>query len=269
MNNAYLVELVNQLNYDWFLKKKAFFKEETFYNSEFEIIKEEFDNPYSDNSDSDSNKKLIEISLDLNSYCWSSNFYGSRVQCIEHEESFYYGIPIDASDISSDIVDYISFTTSKYTEILAIHNFILGVIDIINLWIVAVSDNVSDGDFINFLLFFQSKTRREISKKFGHISQQVSYLNSNDSLEFNLGQEELAALLLILNKANFLNTAGFRDSSFLHFCAMYFKFKFNSSYKNPNSFRIFSKKYNELINNENPRLLDDIISRLKAAMKEL
>ena len=42
MNKAYLEEVVNQLNSDWFLKKKIFFKEETFYNSEHEIIKEEF-----------------------------------------------------------------------------------------------------------------------------------------------------------------------------------------------------------------------------------
>ncbi|MBP9213702.1 MAG: hypothetical protein KBF36_04025 [Chitinophagaceae bacterium] len=269
MNISYINEVVSSLNYSWFLKKKEFFLKESFYDAKADEITFEISNPNFNPKEPEEEKEYFEIKFDLNEYCWVSYFEGCLHSALGETHEWYYEIPDDAKEAANKVVDFISFSTSKYTETKAIHKFILKVIDTITEELKSLNSSTDDIVYSNFLIYFSSKTRKEISKKFGHIAQQISFLESSDYLEFNLTQDQLAALLLILNKAGFINSTDFNDTRFLHFCAAHFKFKIKGTYKTPNDFKALSKKYSAIKNDDNTKAIPEVVTRLKNAFKEL
>jgi hypothetical protein len=265
-----LKDLVLILDYNWFSKKNEYFLKEPFYSKKHEKIYEII--PHSDYHEDDRGNLIEEgndivLDIDLANYCWNSYFEGSLQKLrplYEIPDS-----PTDAWHIAQSILSLIIEHTEKYTEPKAINNYILTVVEetknVIKELIAKNHDPIYGGVLDNFF----SKTRKEISKKFYHIKQQIELDSYEERLEFNLTQEKLAALLYILNKAEVFNTINFNDTTFLRFCQQFFYFKFSGGYKRPKSFGTLSEKYREFVRGENSRNLEEIKALLTKTLENI
>ena len=93
--------------------------------------------------------------------------------------------------------------------------------------------------------------------------------NFIDKLEFNLQQEELVALLYILNKSEFFNTLNYTDVSFMKFCSRYFQFRKGDAYQAPKSSKVYAEKYHEIKRGTNGNGLKKVVETLKKTIKDL
>jgi len=264
-------DLVSKLNYDWFKEKKSFFIKETFYNKKHEKIVDTLPNSdyYEDEKGNfiEENRDIV-LDIDLTSYCWYSDYPGSFQDSLLQNDQIPIDVPFDAIDIANEILSLIITNTEKFTEPKSINNYILSVIDSAKKTIKSLLVKNEDVEYEGVLDNFFSKTRKLISKKFYHIKHQVELSDDyEERLEFNLTQEELAALLYILNKAEVFNTINFNDTTFLHFCQQYFYFKYKGEYKRPTSFKTFSDKYREYVRGENGKTLSEIRDKLQKTLK--
>jgi hypothetical protein len=95
------------------------------------------------------------------------------------------------------------------------------------------------------------------------------FYHSEDKLEFKLQQEELVALLYVLNRAEVFNTLNYNDTSFLKFCSRYFQFQKKGIYQSPKSEKVFSEKYREILRDTSGKGVEKIVKRLTVTLKEL
>ena len=131
-------------------------------------------------------------------------------------------------------------------------------------------NGIDDSEYEGVLDYFQNKFLIMLGIKFGAISKQIDLVTYyEEKLEFNLTQEQLAALLLILNKAGFLNTVNFNDTEFLRFCQQFFFFKKAGNYKRPTSLKSLRDKYREFLRNENITSMEKVKQMLEKVLKEI
>ena len=91
-----------------------------------------------------------------------------------------------------------------------------------------------------------------------------------DKLEFNLKQDELAALLYILYKAGFIHTPAGDHSSYLNFCKNHFHFKNQKQGMDFSPAKGIIKKFSEARGNDySKHARTSVITRLKEAIKTL
>jgi hypothetical protein len=270
MDSVQIADSVLVLNYEWFTKKKDFFKKEPFYNNEMERINEGIPD-YEANEE----KKFIIIDMDLPRYCWDC-YYPMSLQFLIYQEMEGNGghasitLPVNGKEVANEILSNIITYTKGFTDIRAIHNFIALVLEGIKNNFITLLNGIDDSEYEGVLDYYRNKFLIMLGIKFGHIRKQFDLVTYyEEKLEFNLTQEQLAALLLILNKAGFLNTVNFNDTGFLRFCQQFFYFKLKNNYKRPNSFRTLSDKYREFIKDENPKTLEKVKQMLQKALNEI
>jgi hypothetical protein len=261
-------KLVFQLNEDWFQQKKHWFQREPFYDKDLEKIYDGI--PGNDEYDEEGNwigkEDDIVIDKDLASYCYSSNFYGSLSSTDPPE----HVLPIDGSDVTYEIMKLLSRYIEQLVSPKAKNNCIVLFIDAIrnqiNVLLEKNNDDVYEGALENFLF----KTRQEISRKYHYIKTEVELLDDfQDTLNFNLTQEKLVALLYILNKAGVFNTLNYNDTTFLRVCQQYFAFRLKSNYQRPKNLKTFTDKYREFVRGENGKNLDEMKNMLIRTIKEI
>ncbi|QEC68748.1 hypothetical protein FRZ67_16080 [Panacibacter ginsenosidivorans] len=268
MDLSIVSEWVSELNNQWFLEKQKTFGEEWIYDKKKGKIYEVFPNSdyYEDEDEWKEINRDIIIDIDFIQYCWDSYFK----QSFSEQDLSDKVIPVDTRKISNRILNFIITHTIDFTEPTAINNLIIEVIETIRNAMKQLLIGNSDEVYDKVLDIFFFNTRKEISRRFGHIKQEVELIDDYKyRLEFDLNQEQLAALLFILNKAELLNTLNVNDTSFLHFCQQFFYFKFKDDYKHPNSFRTISDKYNECKGGLNIKNVDFVKEKLNKALKDL
>lgn len=236
---------------EWFSQKELFFKKEPFYNKSqnkiFEIISN-IENLQ------DSNGEFIQINndtiidKDFHSYCWDSFFYGS----LNYQENISNisetDFPIDGATISSNIVFESRKLIDELSDVRAKFKLTSEALGQVKSSIENLSKETPDeSPYKNWLSYFFARFQKQMLKEFRLIDEEIGLLEYQDKLEFNLKQEELAALLFIINKSGFLRTIDYNDTSFLKFCSNYFYFKKKDAYCRPSSLKSFSDKYREYL----------------------
>lgn len=263
--------IMQKLDLSWYENKKKVFKREGFYVEKYDKIQVDIDEIESTQIEEDQwVEKKIEISfaVDLNSYCWNSYFPTSIQQSIGTYEEI--GLPIDAIDVSSTILSAVERVVENFTEPVAITNYVLRVIDLIKKEIDVLRDRAKDefyGETLNYL--FQ-KFQEQLWKHFHTAKVQVDLIESFEhKLQFKLPQKQLAALLYILNRADFLNTADYNDTSMLEFCGRFFQFYHGGKYKKTENIESFKEKYREISRNPNNPTLIEVRDKLLKALREM
>lgn len=261
---------LNKLNIEWFNQKKSLFLKEPFYSKELGYIYDEI----TERTDFFSEEgHLIEstqtriIDKKLNDYCWYSYFYGSKVAGRLSNEVDVNDLPFDARDVANTIISIHKTAITSFTEVLAIHNSIQQVMSDIREWIKSKED--PSAEYQSFLNFFLQEFTKLFLGDFGYIQKQIELVEQEDKLEFNLNQDQLAALIFIINKAGFFNTLNVQDSKqLLIFCQKYFQFKTLDGYKKSTSKTQLSNKYNEHASNNNLKPLLHVVEKLRLAIDE-
>jgi hypothetical protein len=266
------------LNKEWFDSKKSFFQKEIFYNKEKERIFEIIPNTtYHQISNSEVNEISNDIIMDIDllKYCWDS-YFDSSFKFLVYQEMESNGgnasllLPIDSKEVADEIFSEIITFTKGFTDVKATYNFIISVLDgIKENYSILMKENNND-EYEGALDYFFHQLLKSIGSKFVAIQRQIELVSYyEEKLEFNLKQEQLAALLLILNKAGVFNTKDYNDTGFLKFCQQFFYFKFKKSYKRPSSFKSLSDKYREFLRNENTKSLEEVKEKLQKILNEI
>lgn len=265
MEYTKIQELASKLSYEWFLLMKKTFQEETFYDSDKNKI---VDIPL--DSDFDGGVVIFsKNSMDLNRYSWNSFFPGSLNHTVSQLEEAPIRLPLETKDVAKEILQVVMSETQGMKAAKAVDNYIHGVLKTLETEFISMAVTPDDYEYDSVLTFFLYQVRVMVSKEFAIVKKEIELTEYEDRLEFKLSQEELAALLYVLNKAGVLNTSDFNDTSFLHFCQKYFYFSFKDKFKKPSSFSSLSDKYREFVRGENGRNLDKMKDRLIRTIKNI
>jgi len=266
---------VTQLSYEWFLEKKKLFENEPFFDKSlgkvYDVITDKYFFTEDDGKIFETEREIV-IDRDLTHYCWNSNFYGSiQRDSINYPDESIINTPIDANVISSTILGLITEEASHYTEIKATHTLLTKTYSHLKTFTNELTKTNTDSLYLMAISYFREQFQLQLVKAFDYTLKQIDLLDTQvDKLEFNLGQEELAALLFILNKCEFFNTANIYDTSFLRFCRDYFYFKKGDIYKQPSSSKSFTDKYREFLRLENSTAaMNHIKKKLQDTLRDL
>lgn len=194
MDTALVKNLVSKLNYEWFKEKSIFFLKEGLYNEEhgkiYDII------TYSESiEDNEANfeEEIMDIvvDIDLAKYCWDSYFYGSNGEHLlnSESESIYKILPVDAIDISHEILWIINNYIEKFTDVKAIDIIIKKVMETMRGTVSELQKSTNDPSYIKVLNEFVVKSTSKINEDFHHIKQQIELRNSGVTLERNITKE--------------------------------------------------------------------------------
>lgn len=217
---------VLELNPEWFLQKKQAFEGETFYLKRLNKIYEKIriDNYIFDEGKEIDASRDIEIDIDLNQYCWSDYYPECRSSHPQVEEL----LPINASYISNEIVRLVEKTLDGVADIKASYATIMTVVSTVKEAIIELirNKNGADVEYSEALNHFFKNFKGKLSTKYGYIKR-VHDLSADYSpkLNFNINQNQLAALLFILNEAEMFINITSADTDFINFCKEHFTFK--------------------------------------------
>ena len=269
MEEKIINDLILELNEEWFKAKKEAFQKEPNYVNERIIIVETLIDFEEEGEEIKRIETKNENEIDLNEYCWNGNFPGSREEEMERSEDAHYKLPQNGNYYALKILSFVKISTEDFIEPKAINSFIVSVIGSVKSKILELLSDKEDREYESSLEYFFLHLRKLISKNYSHIKRQVDLIGHTEYLDFNLKQEELAAVLFIMNKAGFINSLNYNDDSFINFCSQYFRFKFKDGYKLPTSSKTLKDKYKEFIRHENGKLLERIKKKLSDIIKEV
>jgi len=267
-----IVKDVQVLDINWFKKKVDYFRKEPFYDragDRIYTVVEQKELLVDDNYEIEELIRETKIDKDLPQYCWNSLFYGSLIRdCYEYDQDLS-DFPVDGSTISWSITSKVQEHIEEFTDLNSSYKLISYVLSNVKTTIESNPDFKEDDEYRRALLYFLKNFQDSIVEYFAPIQNQIELLDVHEYLDFNLGQEELAALLLILNKAGFINTSGYNDTTFLRFCQRYFRFKKKSMYVSPSTLKSFTDKYREFSRDEySKKALNHIKEGLTKAIKD-
>jgi hypothetical protein len=277
------------LDEKWFIKKKAEFKGHEFYDGTSDKIRIIVDSVSYNQEvffDAEEEEYYVGDNTDEKIYVQDIHEFNLVQYCGAY-------LPIDEltdwgtfafEDCNSNNFREVSFIIAskiqKYVSELKSNGIIEGIREIIKIrfhfqekiseiieLLVKETENVEYKTTMNHFLIsciYELEDKIKIDKTLFNLTYP-----SDDKLEFNLQQEELAALLYILNRAQVFNTSNYNDTSILKFCARYFYFKKKGEYQAPTSEKAFSDKYRENMRDTAGKGLEKIIARLKATLQEL
>lgn len=273
----FVEEQTSLLNKNWFDKKNLEFRTHPEFNSSVEKIRlidvQKSQNTYSDDDDSmydfSSDGEIIEttIELDLALYC---------AAYLPINELTYWGaFSFDESNsnnykeigwlITSRLITFIK--EIKISDPVLVYKLRVSVIEKLSECVKKQKDDFENEEYGVILVNYLNYTCSSIDHQCRSELSLYNFENAfTDKLQFKLQQEELVALLYILNKAGFLNTAGVHDYIFLEFCSSVFQFKKKNEYKFPDP-KVFREKYAEIIRGTDGNGIKKITQKLKDVLR--
>ena len=278
----FIKEETSKLNTTWFNKKLSAFKLEKRYDkSKAKIIIVNTGSSFNDN--------LLEFGESIEDLPDQEVIFETRYEIDIIDYCSLY-LPIDDitcwgefayEDIrSSNYREVSSIIASRVKKFIVSHNMQQDLVFIYQLEttiIKTLSDDIkllTSGsppiEFTEVLSNFLKSCCSDLSKKL-KVYRSLHHFKSNfiDKLEFNLQQEELVALLYILNKSEFFNTLNYNDVSFMKFCSRYFQFRKGDAYQAPKSSNVYAEKYREIVRGTSGNGLKKVLATLKKTIKDL
>jgi hypothetical protein len=264
-------ELVSQLDYSWYNQKKYFFEKETFYIPKYGKICEEmpdYRQDWDEENQCSIERPNIVIDIDFKEYCWSSYYPG----CLNGSEYTIETLPIDSGNVCASVLAEVKELVNELRTDDLRHNVLMIARD-------TLIDNIEqlqalqadDTEYKDILSHFLHEARMAIHKEFRAFKE--AYFASKDykhKLVFNLNQDELAALLNILFKAEFFYQSDVADNMFLDFARKHFHFPNQRQKGKITLARGLDKKFREAQGIDySIKARQTVIDRLKKAIKDL
>jgi hypothetical protein len=278
----FIKEETSKVNTTWFDKKLSGFKLEKGYDKSKEkiiLVNREISFGFSKDSslmesidDLPNQQEIFErvYEIDIIDYCslylpidentyWgefafedihSSNYREVSTEIALHVKEFINANHIQDLDLIYQLEATIIKTLSDDIKLLTSGSPPIGFTEVLS-------------DFLKSCCFYLDEKLK------GHKSLHNLKLNFIDKLEFNLQQEELVALLYILNKSEFINTLNYNDVTFMKFCSRYFQFRKGDGYQAPKSSNVYAEKYREIIRGTSGNGLRKVAATLKETLKDL
>ena len=287
-------EILNELeriNLDWYYAKREAFSNEQIYDKELDRIYHSFT---MDDSFTDDNGKLYPkqtdyiIDIDFVNYCWSSDFlYSNEYYLSKYEiEDSEINPPFSLKEISYKI----ELIIKKYFNVAGTPSNIAASISVISEGVKEVllkkrraasvkkpdkrkvsikeAEKVKDeySDVLSYFYFTLMNRLNESYKEYVVLSTIEHQYDEKNRLVFDLTQDELGALLYILNTAGFIKVIVPGDTDFVNFCTDRFYYS-KGVEKVPTKASGLRKKYNDA--KSDPRILAMVIDKFKTAFKDL
>ena len=273
----FVEEQTSLLTKNWFEKKNLEFRSHPGFNFSINKIRlidvQKSQNTFSQDYDSmydiSSDEELFEttIELDLALYC---------AAYLPINETTYWGaFAFDESNsnnykeigwsITSAVTKFIRKNKIAGSEL--VYKLKSSVVNKISESVKKQKDDFENEEYAAVLIDYLNYSCRSINHQCRTELSLYDFENAfTDKLQFNLQQEELVALVYILNKAGFLNTTGVHDYIFLEFCSRIFQFKKKNEYKFPDA-KVFREKYAEIIRGTDGNGIKKISQKLKDVLK--
>ena len=277
----FIKEETSKLNTTWFNKKLSAFKLEKRYDkSKAKIIIVNTGSSFNDNllefgesiEDLPDQEVICETryEIDIIDYC-SLYLPIDDITCwgeFAYEDIRSSNYREVSSIIASRVKKFIVKTNSQDLEF--IYQLESNIIKTLSDDIKLLTSGSPPIEFTEVLSNFLKSCCSDLSTKL-KVYRSLHHFKSNfiDKLEFNLQQEELVALLYILNKSEFFNTLNYNDVSFMKFCSRYFQFRKGDAYQAPKSSNVYAEKYREIVRGTSGNGLKKVLATLKKTIKDL
>ena len=277
----FIKEETSKLNTTWFNKKLSAFKLEKRYDkSKAKIIIVNTGSSFNDNllefgesiEDLPDQEVIFETryEIDIIDYC-SLYLPIDDITCwgeFAYEDIRSSNYREVSSIIASRVKKFIVKTNSQDLEF--IYQLESNIIKTLSDDIKLLTSGSPPIEFTEVLSNFLKSCCSDLSTKL-KVYRSLHHFKSNfiDKLEFNLQQEELVALLYILNKSEFFNTLNYNDVSFMKFCSRYFQFRKGDAYQAPKSSNVYAEKYREIVRGTSGNGLKKVLATLKKTIKDL
>ncbi|HWJ25767.1 MAG TPA: hypothetical protein VNS32_04440 [Flavisolibacter sp.] len=271
--NLYIEINISKLSLEWFHHKEQQFKKELGYNSKENYIRKVHkDASYpSHEVFSSGDGKFIRIEeemvpiedeykFSLQEYCSCylplNELTGWGASPAENYSSRFKSYSYGTKAVASDLVDEAGSLLSPKSSVSESIQFVLTVKDLVNKEVEQLKDKsthtVYRSVLDDFLQYVNQYLTRKFEKEF--IANEVS-VQPEDKLEFTIGQESLASLLLILRKAGIIQVEDTPEgeNKFFEFCQRYFHFTLKKKTKRPETVKTFRDKYNKANKNYNSK----------------
>ncbi len=238
-------EEILKLNHKWFSERLKKFQTHKNFDSESDKIKIFVKAGYQDENGEMIDDSWPEI-IDLNTFCEcylpldeSNNFGLFPFEPLEEQESNFKEV---SDRISKIVKKSLEEVRELRTKELAVHHFR-------NFIFEEVKKLKVEGDhkYSLALEHFYSLCSQGLSSTFENVEFFSSLERKTDYLKFDLQQEELVALIWIINEAGLFASKDERPKYFLEFAYQHFKFSKKGKYQSPTSLRILEEKFNEII----------------------
>lgn len=261
--------IVGELNSIWFNKLKEEFVRHPFYNEKSGFIDDAIqraDSIY----DPETGESIeygydVVIQATLPEYAWK----GERF-FISDEEDF--DLVLKANSVTPQIFAIIEPLLNETSNLKDKYNLIRTVTNIIIENGEILKKEFSDKSYEEVISYCIQMIRVEINKKYKNISRaHDTFAIYEDKLLFNLNQKELAFLLTLLVKCNFIEGTNFNNNH-LDFFRKFFYFKNQKESNRFQKAKDIHKKMSDVASANNTAyqsIKEDIKNKLIEAIKEL
>ena len=269
MGLAKIEQLISQLDSTWYEKKKYWFEKEPLYNHKHGIIYDVFEGSYwQDEAEGPVKEPDTVIDIDFKKYCWNSYYPG----CLDSNEGSNEVYPTDLKRVVSGILIEINQMISQVITDDVKYNIIMQsretMIEKVEYMLTLQPDNI---EYIETLKDFLQRARIDLHNEHKQFKEAYEAAKKyQDKLVFDLKQEELAALLYILYKADFFHQSTTGDTVFLDFCRKFFYFQNQKKPGVPTIAKGIVKKFSDARGKDYPsKPRTEMVERLKEAFKHL
>jgi len=261
---------IQKLNSTWFAQSLKLFNEHKFYNHESKKLLGEF-RYYDEFYDHETHElevidKKISVDLTLEQFCWDNSV-------LDMVDPFDPDDPdniIVGKRVSRNIIGIIkSFVDNLHSiDPVQINKFILATLERVKTEInlIVHSNNSLHSQVLGIFLI---NHRQALSDEFRHYKQVANEIETyKDHIKFNLNLEQLAALVLLMERAEFIHQAGIGGNSYLNQCASLFYF-YNQRVGTHTVATGIRSKFNDAKNTSNHSGMRYIVDKLQKVIKEI
>jgi hypothetical protein len=268
-NNMKHVDRVNKVvmkfDENWFNCKKEWYEREVFYDKKLQKIHDTIPDVVEyDEEGNEIARPDIIIDYTLEEYCWDGD-YGHGPY---HFEDVALQLPVDGYTIADKIISEIELMVKHISEVTVKYNIVKRVVKAVEDAVEELLDNDVSESYVKVMAHVLYEIKCAISEKYGIYKQALDIAGSHkEILAFNLNQEELAALIYIVYKADIFHVPVPGDTSFLNFCGSHFHF-YNQKAKGHTPATRIRDKFNDVKNIKATKAFEKVIKKLKDAFKE-
>ena len=274
-------EHVAELDINWFQYKEAEFRRDKKYQNDREVIYIVETQSYP-NYGEDEELLGYEVVEDSHEYtfktyctchlpiCEETNWGSSPIWYVDSVRGYVEEKSNNINEKAYDLVTELANFLKGEADVFVIHKFISKQLSYIEGEIMRqkkILDNKLYGEVLDeYLKLCTYKFHKRFEKQLIRYNETVSY---EDSLKFELNQNELLSLLFIIQRAGFLTYPNHRE--LLEFCNNHFLYKNeNGEPVRPTSLKALQKKYSDINASQAPKSKQDLfVTGLSTVSKKL
>lgn len=260
--------IIEKLNPNWFNELKEEFVNHPFYNKKSKFIDDTFQQTAS-GYDRETGEEVeddydVVITATLAEYAWQGkDFY------IAHEEGL--DLVLKANSLIIEIFEIIEPLLIHINDIKGKHNLIVLISQAMRGKGDELKKRLDDGDYHDVIDYCIYKLRVGLSEKYISIAKAHDTIaNYEDKLVFNISQKQLAVLLALLVRCDFIHGSEYYNH--MDFFRKYFYFKNQKAENNFQRAISINKKMSDVVSSNNTNyqsIKDEMKTKLIKAIREL